>query len=66
MTTDIRRRLLVPIALTGAESLRVGAGSRLAKPSRKRRPQGGLDAVPASWTIGAEEDGAVPYRLRSE
>jgi len=32
--------------------LRVGAGSRLAK----RRPEGGLDAVLASWTMGAEED----------
>jgi len=40
-----------PIFLAGAESLRVGAGSRLGEAIAKRRPQGGLDAVPASWTI---------------
>jgi hypothetical protein len=51
----------LPFFLVGAESLRVGTVSRLAKPSRKRRPQGGLDAVLASWTMGAEEDGPMRY-----
>src|SRR6185437_16810309 len=57
--------------LVGAESWCVVASSRLAQPSRSDTPQGGLDAVTASWTIGSERDGpAVPcrwslYRARS-
>ena len=37
-----------------------GLGS--AQPIAQRRPEGDLDAVAASWTIEAEEDGAVPHR----
>jgi len=33
------------------------AESRLAKPSGSDVPKGGLDAAPATWTMGAEEDG---------
>ena len=51
-----------PRLLTGARSLRVGAGSRLAEAIAKRRPEGGLDAVPASWTIEAEEDGPAQHQ----
>jgi hypothetical protein len=54
--------LLCSIFLAGAESLRVGTGSRLAKPSQSDARRGGLDAVPASWTMGAEEDGLVSHR----
>ena len=47
---------LSPVFLTGTKSLRGGAGSRLAKPSRRDAREGDLDAVPASRTMGAEED----------
>ena len=45
--------------LTGAGSLRgdAGAGEAIAK----RRPQDGLDAVAASWTIEGEEDGCAQH-----
>ena len=56
---DLGAGLVSPVILAGAESLRVGAGSRLAKPSRSDARQGGLDAVPASWTIRSEEDGSA-------
>jgi len=51
-----------PVFLTGARSLRVGVGSRLAEAIAKRRPEGDLDAVPASWTIEAEEDGPAQHQ----
>ena len=50
-----------PIFLIGAESLRVGAVSGLAKPPRSDAPEGGLDAVPTSWTMEAEEDGLMRH-----
>jgi hypothetical protein len=56
------RALLPPVFLTGARSLRVGAGPRLAEAIAKRRPEGDLDAVPASWTIEAEEDGPAQHQ----
>jgi hypothetical protein len=48
--------------------LPLGAGSKLGEADRRRRPEGGLDAAAASWTIGSEEDGPalhlVSVRLR--
>jgi hypothetical protein len=32
------------------------------KPIAKRRPEGDLDAVPASWTIEAEQDGPAQHQ----
>lgn len=43
---------------TSARSVMVAV---LAKPSRSDARRGGLDAVPASWTMGAEEDGPAQY-----
>ena len=40
-----------PGSLAGAKILRVGAGSRLAKPSRSDARKGGLDAAAGSGTM---------------
>jgi len=34
----------------------------LAEAIAKRRLEGDLDAVPASWTIGAKEDGSAQHQ----
>jgi hypothetical protein len=51
------RFLLCPVVLIGAVSLVSGCRVQAGEAIAQRRPQGGLDAAPASWTIGSEEDG---------
>lgn len=47
------------VFLVGAQSVRVGIESRLAKPSRSDVLRAALDVARASWTIRAEEDGTA-------
>jgi hypothetical protein len=42
-----------PVFLVGAESWRVGVGSRFGSPIAQRRPQGDLDAAAGSGTMGS-------------
>jgi hypothetical protein len=50
--------LLLSVFLTGANPLRVAAGSGFGEAERVATPKGdNLDAVAASWTMEAEEDG---------
>ena len=48
--------LACSVLLAGAQTMGAGTGSRLGEADRMRRPQGGLEAVATSWTMGAEED----------
>jgi hypothetical protein len=43
--------LALSIFLVGADTRRVGVGSRLAEPISQRRPQGGLEAAAGSGTM---------------
>ena len=40
----------------------MGAGSEVGEAIAKRRPEGNLEAVPASWTIEAEGDDPALHR----
>lgn len=45
--------LVLPSSSQAPNPFRLWAGEAIGK----RCPEGGLDAVPASWTMGVEEDG---------
>jgi hypothetical protein len=49
--------------LVAAEPMRVATGSMIGVADRMRRPQGAVDAVAASWTMGSEEDCCVRYGI---
>ena len=55
--------LVWSVILAGANPLRAGDGSRLAKPPRSGARKGGLEAAAGSGIITAEEDGTVQHRL---
>ena len=55
--------LVGSVFLAGANPLRAGDGSRLAKPPRSGARKGGLEAAAGSGIMTAEEDGTVQHRL---
>jgi hypothetical protein len=55
--------LVGSVFLAGANPLRAGDGSRLAKPPRSGARKGGLEAAAESGIMTAEEDGTVQHRL---
>jgi len=55
--------LVGSVFLAGANPLRAGDGSRLAKPPPSGARKGGLEAAAGSGIMTAEEDGTVQHRL---
>jgi len=55
--------LVGSVFLAGANPLRAGDGSRLAKPPPSGARKGGLEAAAGSGIMTAEEDGTVHHRL---
>jgi hypothetical protein len=58
-TLRIAGRPVCSVFLAGARVVESGRRVKAGEATAQRRPEGGLEATAASWTVGSEKDGSV-------